>query len=247
MSTRVHTCLSAMTSPDNYDHVLLQKSSQQCFGFQWSGWWFVCTTLPFGWKESPFIYHSIGLAVSSYLRSLFVPCSLYIDDRLNGELITSSWPWSTPFSERSDDFRLSAATSALYIVVSLLMKLDYTIGLKKSVLVPTTQLEYLGFIVDSEKQAFRIPARKIQSFAQLREYILARKNVDVKTLQRFHGKCISFSLAVPAAKLYMRNISASIASCTDPCQVKMTTSKRLLIGASWTRGRMLFHGARRNM
>ena len=163
------------------------------------------------------------LGVSSYLRSLGVPCSLYIDDRLNGELITSYGPWSTPFSERSDDFRLSAATSALYIVVSLLMKLGYTIGLKKSVLVPTTQLEHLGFIVDSEKQAFRIPARKIQSFAQLREYILARKNVDVKTLQRFQGKCISFSLAVPAAKLYIRNISASIASCTDPCQVKMTT------------------------
>ena len=103
------------------------------------------------------------------------------------------------------------------------MKLGYTIGLKKSVLVPTTQLEYLGFIVDSEKKAFRIPARKIQSFAQLREYILARKNVDVTTLQRFQGKCISFSLAVPAAKLYIRNISASVASCTDPCQVKMTT------------------------
>ena len=142
---------------------------------------------------------------------------------MNSELITSSGPWSTPFSERSDDFRLSAATSALYIVVSLLMKLGYFIGLKKSVLVPTTQLEYLGFIVDSEKQAFHIPARKIQSFAQLREYILARKNVDVKTLQRFQGKCILFSLAVPAAKLYLRNISASIASCTDPCQVKMTT------------------------
>ena len=56
-----------------------------------------------------------------------------------------------------------------------------------------------------------------------REYTLACNNVDVKTLQRFQGKCISFSLVVPAAKLYMRNISASIASCTDPCQVEMTT------------------------
>ena len=122
--------MSKCDDKSGYDHMLLQKSSQQCLGFQWSGWWFVCTTLPFGWKESPFIYHSIGLAVSSYLRCLGVPCSLYINDRLNGELITSSGPWSTPFSERSDDFLLSAATSALYIVVSLLMKLGYTIGQK---------------------------------------------------------------------------------------------------------------------
>ena len=58
---------SYMTKCDDksgYDHVLLQKDSQEYFGFEWSGWWFVCATLPFGWKESPYIYHSIGLAVS---------------------------------------------------------------------------------------------------------------------------------------------------------------------------------------
>ena len=86
----------------------------------------------------------------------------------------------------------------------------------KSVLQPTKKLEYLGFIVDTVKQSFEIPERKIKSFAQLREEILKRKeSVDVKSLQRFQGKCISFSLAVPVTKLYIRNISRANASATD--------------------------------
>ena len=65
-----------------YDHVLLSACSQTYVGFEWKGYWFVCGTLPFGWKISPYIYHTIGLAASSFLRAQGVPCSLYIDDVL---------------------------------------------------------------------------------------------------------------------------------------------------------------------
>lgn len=80
--------ISKCDDKSGYDHVLLKTSSQPLVGFEWSGWWFVCRTLPFGWKESPFVYHTIGLSVSSYLRSWGIPCLLYIDDRLNGEVLT---------------------------------------------------------------------------------------------------------------------------------------------------------------
>ena len=88
---------SYMTKCDDksgYDHVSLSPSSQTYVGFQCGGFWFVCTTLPFGWKFSPYIYHTIGLVASGYLRAHGIPCSLYIDDRLNGELVTSQGPWS---------------------------------------------------------------------------------------------------------------------------------------------------------
>lgn len=210
-----------------YDHVFLQQESHRYFGFQWSGWWFVCTTLPFGWKESPYIYHTIGLAASGYLRSCGVPCSLYIDDRLNGELVTASGPWSVPISERSGEFRLAAATAAILITASLLIELGYTIGLSKSVLLPSKRVEYLGFIVDTAKQTFEIPSKKVASFATLREEILScKKSVNMKSLQRFQGKCVSLSLAVPAAKLYIRNMSAAIASCSGEGQVRLTDSLR---------------------
>ena len=119
-----------------------------------------------------------------FLRKRGIPCSLYIDDRLNGELLTKSGPWSILYSERREEFRVKAATVAIFIVLSVLVE----IGI---VLYPTTSLEYLGFLVDSVKQAFVIPQRKIVSWASLREKILAcKKSVDIKSLQRFQGKCI---------------------------------------------------------
>jgi len=172
---------SFMTKCDDksgYDHVLLQESSQTYVGLRWRGWWFVCTTLPFGWKESPFIYHTIGSAASGYFRKMGIPCSLYIDDRLHGELFTTSGPWSTPPAHRSDGFRLKAA-----------------IGIGKSVLAPTTSLEYLGLIVDSKKQAFLLPEHKIASWASLREKnSRLQESRERQNVATFSGKVYFFQL-----------------------------------------------------
>ena len=69
-----------------YDHVRLSPDSRTYFGLQWNGWYFAFNTLPFGWKASAYLYHSIGLIATSYIRSHGVPCSQYIDDRHFGEL-----------------------------------------------------------------------------------------------------------------------------------------------------------------
>ena len=97
----------------------------------------------FGWKISSYIYHTIGLAASGFLRAKGIPCSLYIDYRLNGELLTPSGPWSQHPLNRSREYRLLAAKAALFVVRSILVELGYTIGIKKSVLSPATALEYL--------------------------------------------------------------------------------------------------------
>ena len=210
-----------------YDHIRLTESSRSYFGFQWEGWWFVCATLPFGWKESPFIYHNVGLAASGYFRSLGIPCSLYIDDRLNGELLTSSGPWSKPPSQRSESFSFNAAKAAIFIVLSTLVKLGYTIGISKSCLNPVQYLVYLGFIVDSQKQAFILPKEKISAFACLRETILDQGSfVDIKTLQRLQGKCISFSLAVPGAKLFIRSMSSAIGAAPPSGRISLSPTLR---------------------
>ena len=61
----------------------------------------------------------------------------------------------------------------------------------------------------------------------MREKILAcKKSVDVKSLQRFQGKCISFSLAVPAAKLFIREMSHAIASASSNGLVPLSQALR---------------------
>ena len=111
---------SFMTKCDGksgYDHLLLSESSQTYFGFEWGGLWFVCTTLPFGWKMSPYVYHTTGLAVSGFLREQGIPCSFFNDDRLNGELLMKSGPWAILYSDRREEFRVKAATATIFIVL----------------------------------------------------------------------------------------------------------------------------------
>lgn len=112
-----------------YDHVMVTDGSQAYVGFSLGRLWLVCTTLPFGWEISPYIYHSIGLAATGFLRSQGIPCSLHIDYRLNGEIITATGPWSKLSQERPKALRLEAAKATLYVVLSLVLELGDTTGM----------------------------------------------------------------------------------------------------------------------
>lgn len=147
-------------------------------------------------------------------------CSLYIDDRLNGELFTSVGFWSRPINQR-DSFQ--AAEAALFTVSKVLVHLGYFLGNKKCVLTPVMSISYLGMIVDSSQQAFLVPGDKREKFAHLRENILGyQSSVPLKSIQRFMGKCISFSLAFPGAKFYIREMAASIGKADGGREVQFS-------------------------
>ena len=191
------------------------------------GLWFVCTTLPFGWKC---LRMSTTQQVWQYLvflenRVYFARSTLMT--ALMGNCWTKSGPWSILYYDRQNEFGVKAARAAIFIVHSVLVELGYTIGISKSVLYPTTSLEYLGFLVDSEKQSFIIPQSKIVAWAFLQERILAcKKCVDVKSLQRFQGKWISLSLALPTSKLFIREMSHAITTASSNGLVPLSQALR---------------------
>ena len=177
------------------------------------------TTIPFGWKVSAFVYHSIGMAATNYIRSLGVPCSQYIDDRHCGQLCLS-------FTQSSySGFAL--AEMAAFIACTILTSLGYFIGLKKCVLQPSTALRFLGYICDSLKQAFILPQDKRAKFASLPDSILAHKAVPLKNLQKFAGKTTSFALLVPAAKLFSNEAYWAISRCSKASTSQLRITKDL--------------------
>ena len=165
-----------MDDKSGYDHVKLSSTSRTYFGLEWKGWYFVFNTIPFGWKASAYLYHTIGMAATSYVRSLGVPCSQYIDDRHVGQL--ASRPQSNKTVTRWSDFEY--ADVATFICASVLVSFGYFIGLSKSCLVPQQLITFLGFIVDSTLCAFLIPEVKKKKFADLRESILSSRSVPLK-------------------------------------------------------------------
>lgn len=119
-----------------YSHIKIDDESQEFFGIQFGGFFMVYSTLPFGWKASAFIYQSIGMCVTSYLRTFSVRNSLYIDDRFV----------ATRGSVSVDDVKVhEEARSLVYGLVELLTRLGYTLALSKCSLNPSSCKRYLGF------------------------------------------------------------------------------------------------------
>lgn len=143
-----------------YNHIKLSANSETFFGIQFAGWLFTYTTLPFGWFASPNVYQTVGTTVTSYLCSLGVLNTQYIDDRMAAEAFTLS---KQLVPGRADARCLS------YALVELLTRLGYTLALHKLVVFPTTSLRHLGFTIDSVKQAYLLPDDKRRSFADLKD------------------------------------------------------------------------------
>ena len=82
--------------------------------------------------------------------------------------------------------------------------------INKSLLVPSQCVLYLGFGIDSVRHCFTFFEVKKEKFIALLDCVLSADQVDVKTLQRFAGKCISFSYAVPALRLFTSEVNLAI-------------------------------------
>ena len=107
-----------------YDHLLLTEESRTFFGIQWGGWLFTYNTLPFGWKSSPYIYHTTGLVVSHFFRSRKIARSLYTGDRHTCLLQVSLSQGAFTLLEGDDARNFAAAKSAIFVVAYYLIKLN---------------------------------------------------------------------------------------------------------------------------
>ena len=76
-------------------------------------------------------------------------------------------------------------------------------------------------------QSFLIPPDKKTKFGILRESILSSSLVNLKTLQHFAGKVISFSLAIPGCNLYVYEVFSTIAQLTPSSKVAAKVQGKL--------------------
>ncbi|XP_052060954.1 uncharacterized protein LOC127701170 isoform X2 [Mytilus californianus] len=199
-SVRENAYFTTIDDKSGFDNVSLSEDSRRLVGFQWGAFYFICKTLPFGFKLSSYIYHTLNLQATSYIRRKFlIPVHLYIDDRLIEEV-------------RKPGLKTGFSCSLLanYIVCEVVTRLGYCINLDKTVFIPSQSVVFLGFVVDSVARCFRITESKKQKFITLRENCLGKSVVTVLDLQKIVGRCISFMLAVPAAKLYTREMNNAI-------------------------------------
>jgi len=68
----------------------------------------------------------------------------------------------------------------------------------------------LGFLSDSSREVFHLIPEKKEKFLNLVQHVLGSSVISVKCLQRLVGKCVSFSLTVPGALLFAREMNNAI-------------------------------------
>ena len=95
-------------------------------------------------------------------------------------------------------------------VMTLLQELGFTINIKKSILEPTQQIEFLGLILDSIQMKVFLPEPKVLDLIESCQAILSMTSLTARSLASLQGKMSSCLHAVLPAPTFSRAIQEDI-------------------------------------
>jgi ribonuclease HI len=182
---------ASLDAAQAYHHIGLTADSQQFFGFEFEGSWYVFTCLAFGWCLSPFIFHSVmAQPVACLRRSFGIAVLMYLDDIwLRGSRLQAD-PWL-------------GGLATVYVAGQLFSALGFFIHVeKKSELWPAPSLRFLGLMVEHGR--FTVPPHRTDSIVEMASRFLAAGEALGYELESFLGKVLSTYLAFPPASFYTR-------------------------------------------
>jgi hypothetical protein len=187
---------------NGYQHVPLHRESWKFFGIFWKGKYYVFTVLPFGWKSSPLIYHTLTEAVAMYLRSLGIPMLVWIDDMCGMTQLQ--------MQQGTDEQQFQSAMKAMVVTTRVLFLAGYFLGIKKCFLIPEQVMTYLGIDCDSHRMRFLVPEERKDKYIPLLQQLLSQTSVTYSEIERMVGKLVSLECAVPAGMWYTRHQYAAM-------------------------------------
>ena len=166
---------------------------QRYLAFLWDGKCYVHCVLPFGLGPAPRVFTKITKPILVHIRqNLVIRCVMYLDDLL--------------IFGRTKSVCLQKAKK----VMTLLQELGFTINIKKSILEPTQQIEFLGLILDSIQMKVFLPEPKGLDMIESCQAILLMRSLTARSLASLQGKMSSCLHAVLPAPTFYRAIQADI-------------------------------------
>ena len=195
---------------DAYQCVSIVEEDQKYLSFCVDGEYFVCSALPFGYTNSPYVFTKVARHFTKLIRS--VDGSSPAEGEVQG-LGGVDPPFILAYL---DDFMVAAKSpaaceAAIARVMSVCSNLCLRLNLSKCHLEPTQVLEHLGMVVDFSKGVFTLSeARKAKVQHEAKSLLMSaarnKRVIPVKALQRFTGLAQSCKLAVPLADHFLRSL-----------------------------------------
>ena len=182
-------------------HVGIAEASQSVFGIKWNEQTYAFTAANFGANTTPFIFQRLTASVGQLLQRLGISNCVYLDDMLFVCL---------PATDTRNAEQRAADT--IFIVKEVLYLCGFVVHPTKSVFIPMTRIESLGFGVDSVLQTFWVLEHRRDSIADIAALLHTKTSVTINEMQRFTGKAVSLTLAAPAIRLYLGPLWDSFSS-----------------------------------
>ena len=171
---------------DAYYSIPMSSSFRKYLKFAWRGRLYQFRTLPMGLTSSPCIFTKVLKPVFATLRSHYGHnCTGYIDDSFYTEDTDAS---CTPHA------------------VELFIKLGFVAHPTKSSLVPTQELEFLGFFLNSIFMTVRLTLNKISKVVTMCENFLCPREFTIHEIASLIGTFVGTFPGVEFGPLYYRNI-----------------------------------------
>ena len=169
----------------------IHKDFRKYLGFDWNGQYYTWNILPYGLNVSPFYFCKTLRPAIQYLRQKGVRLMAFMDDIL--------------LCSQEKDIQHD-----VQLCIDTLQSLGWQINPDKSSLVPETQKEYLGYILnacdDSGLPSISIPSRRILKVKKDIRRAFSKPSVKAHILARLGGQCISMCKAVFPGKLKLRAV-----------------------------------------
>ena len=173
---------------DGFFHVPVNIDYRDYLGFRWNNQFYRWKVLPFGLSCSPYYFNKIVRPIVSYLRSLGVRVSVFVDD----------------FILAAD---ASSITDCSDQLIHCLCDLGFKINIEKSQLTPTRKINYLGYTISSlnGKVVVKAQGARVTKLKQSIRRALKLGQVTARALARICGQCVSVAWAVTPGKLFLRH------------------------------------------
>ena len=168
---------------NGYQHVPLHRDSWKFFGIYWKGKYYVFAVLPFGWKSSPIIYHTLTEAVVMYIRCLGIPMLVWIDDMFGMTQLQ--------FKKGTDDEQFQSSSRGMVVTTWVLFLAEYFFGIPKCNLIPEQVMTYLGIDCDSHNMRFFVPEDRKHKYIAILQQLLSKESVTYSALKQMVGKLVS--------------------------------------------------------
>ena len=183
-----HDWLGKIDLKDAYFVIPIWRNHRKYLRFLWKGTLLEFACLPFGLAVAPRLFTKVMKPVVALLRRAGIRLIIYLDDLL--------------FMNQSQVGLEQDMATARY----LLENLGFVVNFEKSYFVPTQQLEFLDFLVNSRDMTLLLPDCKVEAIKAHCLCLLTRQDVSVRELSHLIGKLTASIQAIFLAPLHYRSL-----------------------------------------